>query len=43
MLYAMSDLHGEYQKYLAMLEKIKFSQEDTLYLLGVGVTMMCDR
>lgn len=34
MLYAMSDLHGEYQKYLAMLEKIKFSQEDTLYLLG---------
>lgn len=34
MLYAMSDLHGEYEKYLAMLEKIKFSQEDTLYLLG---------
>lgn len=34
MLYAMSDLHGEYKKYLAMLEKIKFSQEDTLYLLG---------
>lgn len=34
MLYAMSDLHGEYQKYLAMLEKIKFNQEDTLYLLG---------
>ena len=34
MLYAMSDLHGEYQKYLAMLEKIKFNQKDTLYLLG---------
>ena len=34
MLYTMSDLHGEYQKYLAMLEKIKFNQEDTLYLLG---------
>lgn len=34
MLYAMSALHGEYEKYLAMLEKIKFSQEDTLYLLG---------
>lgn len=34
MLYAMSDLYGEYQKYLAMLEKIKFNQEDTLYLLG---------
>lgn len=34
MIYVMSDLHGEYRKYLSMLEKIDFSDEDTLYLLG---------
>lgn len=34
MLYVMSDLHGEYDKYLAMLKKIKFSDEDELYILG---------
>lgn len=30
----MSDLHGCYDLYLKMLEEIKFSSEDTLYLLG---------
>ncbi|MBQ8514291.1 MAG: fructose-bisphosphatase class III [Ruminococcus sp.] len=34
MIYAMSDLHGQYEKYKAMLEKIEFSDEDTLYVLG---------
>lgn len=34
MIYAMSDLHGEYEKFLAMLEKICFQDSDTLYLLG---------
>ena len=34
MIYAMSDLHGEYEKYLAMLRQIRFSEEDTLYILG---------
>ena len=34
MIYAMSDLHGEYEKFLAMLEKIQFQDSDTLYLLG---------
>lgn len=34
MIYAMSDLHGEYGKFLAMLEKIGFQDSDTLYLLG---------
>ncbi len=34
MTYVMSDLHGEYQKFLQMLEKISFSDEDTLYILG---------
>ena len=34
MIYAMSDLHGCYNLYVKMLEKINFSDEDTLYLLG---------
>ena len=32
--YVMSDIHGCYDKYLKMLEKIRFSSEDTLYVLG---------
>ena len=34
MIYAMSDLHGYYDKYTKMLEKITFSDDDTLYILG---------
>ncbi len=34
MIYVMSDLHGEYDKYTAMLKKIGFSDEDDLYILG---------
>ena len=34
MIYAMSDIHGCYEKYLKMLSKIKFKLEDTLYILG---------
>lgn len=34
MTYVMSDIHGEYEKYIAMLEKIDFCDEDTLYILG---------
>ena len=34
MIYVMSDLHGCYDKYMQMLEKIKFNNEDTLYVLG---------
>ena len=34
MTYVMSDIHGHYEKYLAMLEKIAFSDDDTLYVLG---------
>ncbi len=34
MISVMSDLHGCYDKYKAMLEKIKFNTEDTLYILG---------
>lgn len=34
MIYAVSDLHGCYEKYLSMLEKIQFRETDTLYILG---------
>jgi len=34
MIYVMSDLHGCYGKYKKMLERISFSEEDTLYILG---------
>lgn len=34
MIYAMSDLHGCYDKYTNMLKKINFSDNDTLYILG---------
>ena len=30
----MSDLHGMYDEYLKMLEKIEFGEDDTLYILG---------
>ena len=34
MTYVMSDLHGRYDKYVQMLEKIGFGDGDTLYILG---------
>ena len=34
MIYVMSDIHGCYDKYKAMLEKIGFNHKDTLYILG---------
>lgn len=33
-IYAMSDIHGCFAKYRAMLQKIGFSSRDTLYVLG---------
>ena len=32
--YCISDIHGEYERYISMLEHIKFSDRDTLYVLG---------
>ena len=32
--YVMSDIHGDYASYRKMLEKIRFSDEDTLYIIG---------
>lgn len=34
MIYVMSDIHGEYDKYLHILEKIAFSDDDSLFVLG---------
>ncbi len=34
MTYVMSDLHGEYEKYVKMLELIQFNEDDTLYIVG---------
>jgi len=34
MIYCMSDIHGEYELYLAMLERIGFSDADTMYVIG---------
>ena len=34
MVYCISDIHGEYDRYLSMLELIHFTEEDTLYVLG---------
>lgn len=34
MKYVMSDIHGMYDKYIEMLNKISFSESDKLYILG---------
>lgn len=34
MTYVMSDLHGRYEQYMRMLDTIRFSDEDELYILG---------
>lgn len=39
MVYLLSDIHGNFDSFMAMLEKINFSDEDTLYIIGD----LCDR
>ena len=34
MIYCMSDIHGNYEGYKKLLEKVDFKAEDTLYVLG---------
>lgn len=34
MIYTMSDIHGRFEKYRAMLSEIRLSSTDTLYILG---------
>lgn len=49
MVYVMSDIHGYYDKFLEMLEKINFTDDDTMIILGdvidrgpLGITMLKD-
>lgn len=49
MIYVVSDLHGCYDKYMKMIQKIQFKNDDTLYILGDiidrgdrGITILCD-
>ena len=37
MHYVIADVHGCYDKFLAMLEKIGFGEDDTLYFLGDAI------
>ena len=34
MTYVMSDIHGEHDRFKAMLQEIQFSDKDTLYIRG---------
>lgn len=34
MIYCVSDIHGDYEGYKRLLEEVKFSDEDILYVLG---------
>ena len=35
--YCMSDIHGEYDRYISMLEYINFSSEDRLFIIGDAI------
>ncbi|MBQ6335338.1 MAG: fructose-bisphosphatase class III [Erysipelotrichaceae bacterium] len=37
MIYIMSDMHGQYKRYKAMLEKIQLKDDDKLYILGDAI------
>lgn len=37
MIYCLSDLHGRYDLYVKMLEKLHLTEDDTLYILGDAV------
>ena len=33
-IYAVSDLHGCYDKYIKLLKRLKMTSDDSLYILG---------
>lgn len=37
MIYCMADIHGAYDRYLAMLQAIQFCDGDTLYVIGDAI------
>ena len=42
MVYVISDIHGEYALFLKLLNKINFSENDTLYVLGDMIDKGCE-
>ena len=49
MIYAMSDIHGQYRAYRAMLDLVQLSPADTLYIVGDvidrgpdGIKILCE-
>lgn len=34
MIYCISDIHGDYEGYIKLLKKVRFSDSDTLYVIG---------
>lgn len=37
MIYCMADIHGDYERYEKMLTEIRFSDADTLYVIGDAI------
>ena len=37
MIYVMSDIHGNFQKYSDMLEKLSLKDTDALFILGDAI------
>lgn len=37
MIYCMADIHGSFDRYQKMLQTIRFSNEDTLYVIGDAI------
>ena len=33
--YVISDIHGEYERFMELLEEIELKDTDTLYILGI--------
>ena len=38
--YVVSDIHGEYDAFMEILDKIHFSDQDILYVMGDGLTII---
>lgn len=37
MIYAISDIHGKFDAFIALLSKVRFSEKDTLYIVGDAI------
>ena len=41
MTYVISDIHGQYDKYMAMLQLINFSADDTVLMINNHIAIDC--